>query len=308
MAPGVPPGLVPGGVAADNPPVSAPTSAPEPSAVGPPAASRTDGNALGGLRAALMLLTRAPVGRRPLSAAARRWGAAFFPVVGALVALPGAAVLVVAGPSLGDLLAATLALLATCLLTGALHEDGLADTADALGGGGADRERILAILKDSRHGSYGVLALIGSLLIRVAALERLGPAAPVAWLLAAVLARGAVVGLMARLPYVTAAAVSRSGDAARAGRPQLAVALLLAAAIACSSLLIPPDSGLAWLTPPTPAALATAVLAVALLTAGAGWLFRRRVGGITGDFLGAAEQVNEAAVLVVLAAGPILQA
>ena len=59
---------------------------------------------------------------------------------------------------------------------------------------------------------------------------------------------------------------------------------------------------------PAPATLAAAILATALLTAGAGWLFRRRVGGITGDFLGAVEQANEATILVVLAAGPILQA
>ena len=191
---------------------------------------------------------------------------------------------------LGDLLAASLALLLTCLLTGALHEDGLADTADALGGGGADRDRVLAILKDSRHGSYGVLALIGSLLIRVAALERLGAAAPVAWLLAAVLARSAVVWLMARLPYVTAGrrrpqrrrrpgrdAPAGGGDAAGAGdrrRPA-------AARPGRTGCRCPPRRR--WRPRPWASALATA---------GAGWLFRRRVGGITGDFLGAAEQVE----------------
>jgi cobalamin synthase len=60
------------------------------------------------------------------------------------------------------------------------------------------------------------------------------------------------------------------------------------------------------LTVPTPRALAAALLVVALVTAGAGWLFRRRAGGVTGDFLGAAEQANEAAILVTLAAGPII--
>jgi len=300
---------VPGQGPADNAAVSVPTSAPDPAGVGTPPAAHPDGHALGGLRAALMLLTRIPVGRQPLSAAARRWGAAFFPVVGALVALPGAAVLGFAGPVLGDLLAAALALLIAILLTGALHEDGLADTADALGGGGHDRERVLAILKDSRHGSYGVLALVGSVLVRVAALERLGPTAPVAWLLAAVIARSAVIWLMASLPYITASAVARSGDAARAGTLQLVVAMLLAATITTGPLLLP-DHVLAsggWRVP-APAALAAAIVATALLTAGAGWLFHRRVGGITGDFLGAAEQANEATILVVLAAGPILQA
>jgi adenosylcobinamide-GDP ribazoletransferase len=130
----------------------------------------------------------------------------------------------------------------------------------------------------------------------------------VAWLLAAVIARSAVIWLMARLPYVTAGAVARSGDAARAGTPQLVVAMLLAATITTGPLLLPDHVlGPGGWTVPAPAALAAAILAAALLTAGAGWLFRRRVGGITGDFLGAAEQANEAAILVVLAAGPILQ-
>jgi adenosylcobinamide-GDP ribazoletransferase len=278
--------------------VSSPTSVPRPDAAPPADATLERGHPLGGLRAALMLLTRVPVGRGPLSPAARRWGAAFFPVAGGMVGAVGAAVLAFARPPLGDLLAACLAVLATCLLTGALHEDGLADTADALGGGGGDRERVLAILKDSRHGTYGVLALAGSLLLRVLALARLGPLAPLAWLLTAILARSAVVWLMARLPYVTAPRVARSQDAARAGLPQLAVAGLLAAALATALVLLPARP---WLRPPAALPALAAAAVIALFTAGAGWWFRRRMGGITGDFLGATEQLNEVGALLTLA-------
>ena len=272
--------LVPDAPTPDNPPVSA------------------------GLRAALMLLTRLPVGSAPLSTASRRWGAAFFPVVGLLVGAIGAAIFVVARPGLGDFLAACLTVLGGCLLTGALHEDGLADTADALGGG-RDVGQVLAILKDSRHGTYGVMALAASLLLRVGALDRLGAGAALGWVVAAVLARSAVVGLMTFLPYVTAPEVARSGDAARARAPQLVVAIVLAATIAGGLAL--PGAGVGdggelpfGLRAPTPMAILVCALAVTITTAGAGWLFRRRTGGVTGDFLGAAEQAGEVAVLLAL--------
>ena len=119
-----------------------------------------------GFVAAVQFLTRVPVRtKRPsdLSAAV-----VWFPVVGALV---GAAVGVVAAV-LGEVVpmpvAATVAVLAGVLLTGAFHEDGLADTADAIWGGWT-RERRLEILKDPRHGTYGVAALAGSIVVRVVA-------------------------------------------------------------------------------------------------------------------------------------------
>src|SRR5687768_15775709 len=138
-----------------------------PSAGGVPVAPPT-GWALvaSGLRAACMLLTRLPVGRSPIPAEARRWGAAFFPLVGLGLGLLGAALLMALEPRLGTRLAAAIAIAALLLVTGALHEDGLADTADALGGA-QDRDRLFAILKDSRLGTYGVLALCLSMFVRI---------------------------------------------------------------------------------------------------------------------------------------------
>jgi adenosylcobinamide-GDP ribazoletransferase len=248
--------------------------------------------AVSALRAALMLLTRLPVGKAPLSPAGLRWGPAFFPLAGAVVGAAGAGVLAVCRPHAGGWLAAVLALAATILLTGALHEDGLADTADAFGGAPpGDRERLFAILKDPRHGSFGVLALVLALLMRAAALARLDGHAPAALLLAAVLSRGTLVWLMAWLPYVTPAALARSAAAAHAGPAQLVVAT------AATALLAVGVSALGWLDG---AAVVRAAAAAAAVTALAGWRFRARAGGITGDLLGASQQLAEIAVLLAL--------
>jgi adenosylcobinamide-GDP ribazoletransferase len=248
--------------------------------------------AVSALRAALMLLTRLPVGRGPLSPAALRWGPALFPVAGAVVGAAGACVLALARPRAGGWVAAALALAATILLTGALHEDGLADSADALGGAPAgDRARLFAILKDPRHGTFGVLALGLSLLTRAAALERLDALAPAALLLAAILSRGALVWLMAWLPYVTPAELARNAAAARAGPAQLVAA---AAATAVLAATLP---ALGWLGA---TAVVRAAAAAAVVTALCGWRFRARAGGITGDLLGASQQLSEIAVLLAL--------
>lgn len=244
--------------------------------------------AWGGLRASFMLMTRLPVGTAPLSIAARRWAAAWFPLVGAVVGAAGAAVFAGVHARLGGFLAATLALSMTAALTGALHEDGLADTADALGGA-RDRERLFAILKDSRIGTYGALTLMLGLLLRIGALDRLADDAPSALLLASVLPRFGLVWLMATLPYVTPSAVSRSADVARAGRGALMVAHALTAALLAAGI------GMGALSLRT---VVAALVAVALCLGLAGWRFRARAGGITGDFLGAAEQVGEVAVLL----------
>ncbi|HWL86801.1 MAG TPA: adenosylcobinamide-GDP ribazoletransferase, partial [Polyangiaceae bacterium] len=131
-----------------------------------------------GVRAAVTVLTRLPVGGFPYSDAEWRWSAAYFPLVGGAlgVVLGGVWLLSVRA---GFVVAAVIAVAASLLLTGAMHEDGLADTADALGGA-ADRERVLAILKDSRIGAFGSAALTVALLLRVALLARLGASAPIA--------------------------------------------------------------------------------------------------------------------------------
>ena len=237
-----------------------------------------------GFLAAVQFLTRIPVrtARAPDLAAAVIW----FPIVGALV---GAAVGGTAA-GLGELVpaavAATVAVLLGVLITGAFHEDGLADTADAVAGGWTV-ERRLEILRDPRHGSYGVAALCGSIVLRVVAVGSLAPAAAFTGLVAAhSLARGAAVVTMG---VVTAAGPSGLGaDYARAvGRRRALATGVVAAVIAAAAT--------GWWALPLAAAVAVGALIVVVLA-------RRAFGGITGDVLGAIEQVGECAALVVVTA------
>ncbi|WP_394825073.1 adenosylcobinamide-GDP ribazoletransferase [Pendulispora albinea] len=245
---------------------------------------------LRGVRAAVTLLTRLPVGGFPYSEADWRWSAAYLPLVGAFLGavLGGVWLLTVrAGPAV----AAVVVLAMSLLLTGAMHEDGLADTADALGGA-TTRERMFAILKDSRIGTFGSAALAVSLLLRAALLARLAEIAPIVLVFANAGARLVPVWLMAALPYVTDAAVAKSSAIAAAGRVQVAVATVIFGALACGVCMMHALSAVE---------LGAALVSVVL----AGWLcaarFRARAGGITGDFLGAAEQVSECVLLLAVA-------
>ncbi|MDR5652858.1 adenosylcobinamide-GDP ribazoletransferase [Ruixingdingia sedimenti] len=236
------------------------------------------------LRLALMVLTRLPAGRLaappPLGAAA--WA---FPVAGAIAALIPAGVFALAFAALPPLLAALLALAAGMAITGALHEDGLADLADGFGGG-RTRERKLEIMRDSRIGSYGVLALILSVGLRAGALAAAPDAGAGALALVAVgtASRAPLAAVMAALPPARA-----EGLAAAAGAPSVPV-WALSVALGLGALLALPAPGLSL------AALALAVLAMA-------WLTRRQIGGHTGDSLGATQQAGEVALWLVLAGG-----
>jgi adenosylcobinamide-GDP ribazoletransferase len=235
-----------------------------------------------GFWAAVQFLTRVPVritGRPDLAAAV-----AWFPVVGALVG----AVVGAAAAGLGELVpmpvAAGLAVLLGVLITGAFHEDGLADTADAVAGGWTV-ERRLEILKDPRHGSYGVAALCGSIVLRVLAVASLTPAAAFAGLVAAhALGRGAAVVAMGTAPVARADGLG--ADYARAVGPARALAggaVALAIAAAATG----------WWAGPLALAAAVGAAAVARIAG-------RALGGVTGDVLGAVEQVGECLVLVVV--------
>ncbi|WP_430910381.1 adenosylcobinamide-GDP ribazoletransferase [Methylobacterium sp. sgz302541] len=212
------------------------------------------------------------------------------PVAGLLLALPSALTLL-AARGLGPFLAASLAILVGILVTGALHEDGLADCADGLGG--SSRQRALEIMRDSRIGSYGGLALAFSLLLRIGALatllDRIGGAAAVALLLAAVLSR-----TFALAPMVLLRPARPDGAGASVGRPEKAtvgVAAGLALALALLALLVLPVRGVsAMLVPALAGALAVT------------WLAKRRFGGQTGDVVGASQQAAEIAALLGLLA------
>ncbi|MDB5944776.1 MAG: cobalamin synthase-like protein [Ramlibacter sp.] len=247
---------------------------------------------------ALQFFTRVPVTGRVAawvgySPAMLRASAAHFPGIGWIVGLLAAAVagglLVVLPPSpFAPLLAAVLSTIATVLFTGALHEDGLADVADGLGGS-AQRERALEIMKDSRIGAFGALALVLALLAKVSLLALLGSidvrVLCASLLLAHVLSRTWPLLLIRLLPYVGDAAGSKSkpmADAISAGglAAGFAWALAAAALVACVQ-------GAAFLLAP----VAASVIALAIM---ARW-FLRRLQGFTGDCLGAAQQVCEIA-------------
>ncbi len=237
---------------------------------------------------ALAFLTRLPSGRidgwRADDLAA---SAPWFPLVGLLVgALAAAAYGIASALGLAALPAAVLAVAAAMLATGGLHEDGLADFADAQGG--RDVEARLRIMRDSRLGSFGAASLILALLLRVSLLASLaapGLVAP-ALLAAGALSRAPLPAAMTFWP-----AARPDGLAAGAGRPHPGQALAtLGVALLASLGLLPP---------------AAAALSVAAAFAAA-WLIgaaaQRQLGGITGDVLGAGQQAAEIAVLLVLAA------
>ena len=235
---------------------------------------------------ALILLTRLPAGRLPdppPAIAASVWA---FPLAGlAAGGLAAAALVGVAMAGMPVALAAGLALGLQIVLTGALHEDGLADLADGFWGG-ATPERRLEIMRDSRIGSYGVLALILSVGLRWVALAYLAEIDPVlagiALLCAAMTSRALPAVMLAALPPARSDGLGRAAGRARFG-PAL-VAVLLAA---FPALLLP---AVLW------AMALQAALGVALAR-----LALRRIGGQTGDVLGAAQQVAEIAALVLLA-------
>lgn len=208
-----------------------------------------------------------------------------FPLVGAMIGALGGLVLLGADWGLPALPAALLAVLAMVLLTGALHEDGLADAADGLGARG-DRDRRLEVMRDSRSGAFGVLALIFSVGLRAAALADAPDAlAGLGALVAsAALSRAIIPAVMQVLPPARA-----DGLGAGAGCPDITIAAIagvLGVAIAFLGL-----------GATTLAAVAAAGLAVA---AGV-MLSRRAFGGYTGDILGAHQQLAEIAILLAAA-------
>lgn len=239
-------------------------------------------------RAAVALLTRLPVGGFPYSARELAWSSAHLPLVGALLGsfLGFAWTLLARG---GSFLGATAVITLSLLLTGALHEDGLADTADALGGA-TTREQVFIILKDSRIGTFGAAALAASLLLRVSALVALQNFSALALVLAHSVSRLVPVCLMATLPYVSAMG-AKSAPHTRVGIAHVAVAVLWCAAVVF---------GLLWRGLAAPEA-ASALLSSALCAVLLGWRFVARAGGVTGDFLGASQQVSECCILVSLA-------
>lgn len=236
---------------------------------------------------AVMTLTRIPVGQLSNPApemASARWA---YPIVGALVgAIIGSAVVVGEWLGLPVFVSAMLGVVAGLFATGAIHEDGLADCADGFWGG-REKVRKLEIMRDSRIGTYGTLALIASFGLRSAAFASLA-AVVVPIIAVSALSRFAMVVALERLPTARADGL---GAAAANGESQLALAGGLAA-VAAVTLTVVVGPGTAF------------AVFIAMSTAGIGaaTLALRHIGGQTGDVLGAVQQVTEIAGLIALSA------
>jgi adenosylcobinamide-GDP ribazoletransferase len=235
---------------------------------------------------ALQFLTRLPTPR--LQGFEADWiarSAPWYPVVGWIVGAISAGALLLASRLWSGLPAAAIALAVGFLITGGFHEDGLADAADGLGGG-QTRERRLEIMKDSRIGSYGVLALWGVLTIKAAALATMAPMQAV---LALVLAHGAgrafAVVVMASLRYAGDPEAAKLKPAPMGVRPLEAV-IAVVVGLAPVVVFLPPIQAAAGI------ALAACGAAVLALTC------RRLIGGFTGDVLGGVEQLAELGLLL----------
>lgn len=243
------------------------------------------------LLAALTFLTRLPFHRvmpeapAPANLADAAWA---FPLVGVVVGAIGAlAYGIAAGLDVPPIAAALIAVGATALVTGGLHEDGLADTADGFGGG-VDREEKLLIMRDSRTGVYGVLALLFSVALRVTAIGQIANGWRVlgALIAAHAIARGFLPVAMRFLDPARG-----DGLGAGAGQPESSAVLWACGiGVIAAALSVGVRPGLA------------ASIAAAIVMAAIGWFAQRQIGGQTGDVLGAIEQGGEVAALLAVAA------
>ena len=246
--------------------------------------TRSDGGT--GFAGAVQFLTRVPITLSGPVPHARI--VPWFPAVGALVGLVVGGVAWGLGQVAPMPVAGVVAIVTGMLVTGAFHEDGLADIADAFGGGWTPEQR-MEILKDPRHGTYGVAALTSSVAIRVVAVAVLEPATALVALVAAhTLGRTAAIATMLVAPLASdtglGAGTAREVRTLPAG---IGIAAGITIVLGVTMVLGGPGLDVAWFVLAAgAAAFATTVLAV------------RKIGGINGDALGAVEQVAECLVLV----------
>lgn len=245
---------------------------------------------LRGFPVALQFLTvvRLPGRERPFDRAAFAAAQAWYPLVGLLLGTAVGLAWLLADAVLPRPPSTALAVVALAALTGALHLDGLADSADGLFGG-RDRESRLAIMRDSRTGSFGALAIAAVLLLKWSALLSIahGGAVFAALLVAPMLARGVLVGAVASYPYARAGGMGAAFPEAARGRAGV-IALATAAIVAL----------VVW----GPAGLAVAIVAAGLAVALA-WYPYTKLGGLTGDVYGALVELLEVAILLAVASG-----
>ena len=214
--------------------------------------------------------------------------ARYFPLVGMCVGSYAAVVLWLSVMVLPLTVAVALSIFASILVTGAFHEDGLSDFVDGMGGG-YTREKILAIMKDSHVGAYGVIAIVLALLLKYQALLALSGSHSLAYVFAALIAAHAISRLMAVSIIMTQQYV-RDDDTARAklvaqGLSKASFAIAVLTGGASVALLF--VAGIAW------ASIVSALAIALLLRIYLGWQMQKKLGGYTGDCLGAVQQITE---------------
>ncbi len=237
--------------------------------------------------AAVTFFTRIPVPGLAHSAERLNRAARYFPLVGWIVGGAGALAWLAAGRFWPEPLPVVLSTIVTILLTGAFHEDGWADFVDGFGGG-TSRERVLEIMKDSRIGTFGAVALVAMLATKVLALASLSPSIlPWALLAGHASSRFAATVFLRTHSYVREDLLSKS-------KP-------LATALSTPGLLLAAVFGLlpSW---PLGIAVLPALAASALAAGWIGRMMAKRLGGYTGDCLGAAQQCAETAFYLGLSA------
>ncbi|MDQ1387354.1 MAG: adenosylcobinamide-GDP ribazoletransferase [Acidobacteriaceae bacterium] len=230
---------------------------------------------------AAQFLTRFPVPRVRFDPDSLSRAAKFFPVVGLIIGLGASVLQRIAAPHLSHPLVALLVLTFLVLITSGLHEDGLADTADGFGGGW-NREQVLTILRDSRIGSFGALALVLSVLARFLLLSSLPVNRFTAFIVSAhVLCRWTTLPLS----YFLAPARESDGQGARIAQ-KISPASLLICTLLSFAIVFYFMRTQFWIP----------VLVAFVITALSGLYYSRRIGGVTGDCFGATNQLTEIAV------------
>jgi adenosylcobinamide-GDP ribazoletransferase len=233
------------------------------------------------LLVAFQFLTRLPIPRIPYEPDSLSRSTKFFPVVGLVIGLGASVIQHFLVPHLNRTLVALLILIFLVLITGGLHEDGLADCADAFGGGWT-REQVLTIMRDSRIGNFGALALVISVLARLLLLSILPVNRFTAFVVSAhVLCRWTTLPLS----YFLSAARENEGQGTR-----------IAQKISSASLLIGSLLSLAVVVYLLRREFWIPVLAAIVISALSGLYYFRRIGGITGDCFGATNQLTEIAI------------
>jgi adenosylcobinamide-GDP ribazoletransferase len=242
---------------------------------------------------ALQFFTRLPIPAWVgFEAAWLQHASRYFPLVGVVVAAIAAGVYYAAALVLPAPVAAVLSTAASIYITGAFHEDGFADTCDGLGGG-MTKERALEIMKDSRVGAYGAIGIVCMLAAKLSALALLPPRVAVAALCVAhPLSRLAATALIWKLDYV------RGEGKAKPLAQQMTTSEFAIAALTCTL----PAAYILATGAMTPAAMLAAICAALAAALWFGRLFVRRLGGYTGDCLGAVQQLAEALIYIAVLA------